>query len=429
MAGNGGPTGRRLPEVGGGREHPRPNGMPAADAGGDRMVHPIPPLRVLHLVAYGNLAGTEMSATLLAKGQAACGLQPTVAILYQGGPIEEILRREGIPAVRVGATTGQAHLALRRLADLTRDIKPDVLHAHDLRWWSAVVGRLVHRAPRILTIHHQMVVGPAAWRWRLKYRIARRCYEGFAAVSAATLRSVTEQVPLPHGRCVVIPNGIPVEAYRSRGPRTQYKRRYGCEPDQPVVGFVGRLSPEKGVDDFLRTCREILVLEPRARFWILGDGEEAGGLRALAKQLGLEARVTFWGNRPEAADMLPAMDALLLTSHRETFGLVLLEAMAAEVPILGFVPGMGGVLEVVPSPEVARLLPERDPARLAELVVEVLRIPAERNRLTDAALRHVQRHFTLSRVTDQYLRLYLQLLETRAGRTRGGNCRLPLWPA
>lgn len=414
MTGNAGYTGesRRQSLVGVAAEPQHPlSEMQTARREVQQPLRSIPALRVLHLIAYGNLAGTEISTARLAAGQLARGFQPIVAILYQGGPIEEILHREGIPVIRIDAMNGRAHLALRRLAGTIHTVKPDVLHAHDLRWWSAVVGRFAHQGPRLLTIHHQMVVGATGWRWRLKYRIARWCYEGFSAVSTATLRSVTEAVPLSPQRCAVIPNGISVESLRAKTSRTESKRRYGCNPEDPLVGFVGRLSAEKGVDDFLRTCREVMRLEPRARFWVIGDGEQAAELGALARALGLQGHVAFWGSRLDVAEMFPAMDALLLTSHRETFGLVLLEAMAAEVPILGFVPAEGGVLEVVPGPEVARLLPERNTVRLAELVVEALRTEAVRNGLTRTALQHVQRSFTLERITEQYLQLYLQFLE------------------
>lgn len=374
---------------------------------------PVRPLRILHIIAQGNLAGTEMSATLLAKGQAARGLRPTIGLLYSGGPIETVLEHSGIPAVHVGARHGRDPRVWRRLINLIRSIRPDILHVHDLRLWSCVLGRAFHRGPHILTIHHQMIVGADAWRWRLNYRVARWAYDSFTAVSDAALTSITEAVRLPRDRCTVIPNAIPVDAFRPEGSRSARKKKYGNDPDEPIIGFVGRLNPEKGVDDFLKTCREILHLEPRARFWIIGDGEEAGTYMSLAGTLGLGARVTFWGHRLDVADMLGAMDVLLMTSRREAFGMVLLEAMAAEVPVLGFVPLEGGVLEVIRVPETALLLPERDPVRLATLVVEILRSPEERDRLTTAAVDQVRRNFDLDDVTERYLELYLQLLKRR----------------
>jgi len=371
------------------------------------------PLRVLHLIAYGNLAGTEMSAARLAMGQAARGLQPAVAILYGGGPIEKILERGGVPTIHIGAMKRRVVLVWRRLLDVIRTTRPDVLHAHDLRWWSAILGRIAHRGPHVLTIHNQMVVGRDAWRWRLKYRIARWTYSVFVGVSAATLQSVRGAVNLPASRCAVIPNGIPVADFRPREGRAAYKTKLGCPPDAPVIGLIGRQTQQKGVVDFLATCCEILQQEPRARFWVLGDGEDLARHTALARDLGLADHVTFWGNQTNVQEWLGAMDVYLMTSRWEPFGLVVLEAMAAGVPVLGFIPEAGGLLEVVRNGETAILLPQRDPVALARLALTTLRDQAFREWLTAAALGDVKQRFDLSVMAEGYMALYARLSRQR----------------
>lgn len=377
-------------------------------------------LRVLHVIAQGNLAGTEMVATRLALGQTARGVEPAVAILYRGGPIEALLDRYGIRCFRVDAPTNRSPAACLRFIGILKRFRPDVLHMHDARVWASLLGWMFHRGVRVHTIHNHMTDDAIGRRLRAIYRLTRWTYSGFVAVSQPTLDAVARAAGLPRSRCTVIPNGIPIAEFRARHDLRTSKAKLGCPPDAPVIGFVGRQTPQKGVDEFLLTCVEIKLRLPAARFWILGDGEDRERHVALAGRLGLDDRVTFWGNQPEVQRWLSAMDVYLMTSRWEPFGLVVIEAMAAGVPVLGFVPADGALSTIVRNGETAILLPERDPAALAQLTVCVLQDRALRDRLVREAAKDVEERFDASLMVDRYLSLYSALMR-RAHQPAGSS--------
>lgn len=378
--------------------------------------------RVVHLVAHGNLAGTEVCAGLLAEAQQAAGDRPTVVLLGRGGRIEERWAKAGVPWVRIGARHGLDAAAGLRLACYFRTVRATIVHAHDLFCWSSLVTAASHHGPKIVTLHNHI---PAeGWTRPIlrAHRVARLCHDHFVGVSEATLRSVAQAVGLPRDRCSVIPNGIPIAAFKVGHDREAIRASYGCRPDDLIVGVVGRQTALKGMDDFLRTAAAMLRREPRVRFWVVGSGEDLPRHASLARSLGIGDRVTFWGDRTDLPSLYAAMDLYLVTSRWESFGLAVLEAMAAGVPILGFVPDEGGLGELVQNHHTGILLETRDPEQLAVLAIHVLRDPSRRAELAAAGQVHAAGQFDISRTVEAYGALYRRLL-ARPGPLRGSRRR------
>jgi glycosyltransferase involved in cell wall biosynthesis len=151
--------------------------------------------------------------------------------------------------------------------------------------------------------------------------------------------------------------------------RADARRTLGLGSDTKIVGWIGRLSREKGADVMLNAFS---LCDRSLRLSIIGDGPEREHLRELAARLGIAERVTWHGAIANAGTLLSAFDAFVLSSRTEGTPIVLFEAMYAGVPIVATT--VGGVSDVVSSDQ-ALLIPPEDPNRLAGALGELATNP------------------------------------------------------
>ena len=168
--------------------------------------------------------------------------------------------------------------------------------------------------------------------------------------------------------------------------------------------MVCRLIEQKGVIYGLRAFARIAPQFPDARLLIAGDGPRRAALEAEAKTLGVANRVSFLGWRDDAAQIMAALDVLLMPSLWEGFGLVMLEAMAQTVPIIG--SAVSAIPEVIVEGETGKLVPARDTAALANALAQLLSDPALRRHMGLLGQDRVETTFSVERMISATLALY-----------------------
>jgi glycosyltransferase involved in cell wall biosynthesis len=212
-----------------------------------------------------------------------------------------------------------------------------------------------------------------------RYALPRRMIR-WAAARAACLITVSRalkqdlvEIGVDSDRIQVLRNGVDLARFRPVE-REGARRRLGVEP--PVVASVGHLIPRKGHDLILRALTEV----PEATLLIVGEGPEGPALRRLAEGLGLAGRVRFLGQvaHDDMAQVYGAADLLALASEREGWPNVLLEAMACGTPVAA--TAVGGIPEIVTSPDAGRLVSERTPGAVAAAIRELIDDPPDRAR-------------------------------------------------
>jgi D-inositol-3-phosphate glycosyltransferase len=197
------------------------------------------------------------------------------------------------------------------------------------------------------------------------------------------------------------------------------RRRLGLPVKQPLVLFVGRIEPLKGVETLLRATA---ILQERAadlmdgtRVAIIGGDpdtpdEEMARLQALWRELGLHTTVQFLGARDQAQlpDYYAAADMVVMPSHYESFGMVALEAMAMGTPVIA--SRVGGLAHLVQDGVTGYLIPPQTPQALAERMHKLLTNEPLRRRLGAQAREHAQT-FSWSRIAERMLQVYSVLAE------------------
>jgi glycosyltransferase involved in cell wall biosynthesis len=324
------------------------------------------------------------------------------------------------------------------LAEALRVTRPDILHLWEepfsLLALQALLAAERHAPGASVLFYSADNVGA---RFRYPYRPSwlyaaierfthRRCVRG-TAVSAEVervLRAKGFAKPVD-----VIPLGVDLADYPTeagtgpigrarRASEGEVRARFGLEP--PVVGYVGRLLPIKGVDVLLHAAARQRNGLPQGRPFslvIIGDGPERGGLERLARELGLAARTRFLPGvpHPEVPALVAAIEVLVLPSRtlpraKEQFGRVLIEAMAAGACVVG--TSSGGIPDTIG--DAGLVVPEEDPGALASAVTRLLADSGLRERLRDAGRARVRERYTWEAVAAKVVRIYHGLAAGRA---------------
>ncbi len=210
--------------------------------------------------------------------------------------------------------------------------------------------------------------------------------------------------PLARKRCKVIANAIASEDFAITVSKEDIRTRLGIAQDALVFGAMGRLSPEKNLQLFLRALAQIKKEYPKAHALIMGDGQEKGALQALTKELGLEDSCTFTGHISEIANHYNALDVQVMPSLSEGMPYAALEGMCLSLPMVA--SDAGGIPEVVINGNTGLLFPSNNLAGCTKALLRISGDAPLRMRLGQEGKARVEQHFNPKARTQQFIDLY-----------------------
>ena len=186
-----------------------------------------------------------------------------------------------------------------------------------------------------------------------------------------------------------------------------WQKRLGVSNDQQVILSIGRLSKEKAHADLIEALRRLCAANPdlNVKLLIVGDGPERDALKAAVQAQGIAERVSFAGQVKDVQPFYAMADVFVLPSHSEGSPNVLLEAMAARVPVVA--TSVGGIPEIVENEKSALLVPPKDPEALAAAIARVLRESNLRVRLVEEGVGILASNHT----PEQYVRALIKIYE------------------
>ena len=368
------------------------------------------PLGILHVLAPGVAGGLETVVRLLASGQRKAGHRVHVAAVGSGvdgtHPFVAALAEEGVPVSPVEAP-GRAYLRERAgIADLCRRLTPDVVHCHGYR--PDIVDSGVARRARAATVSTAHGFTGGDWKMGIYERLQVRALRQFDAVVAVSgpLAGRLAAGGVPADRLHILPN-----AYDAPSPvdRRTARTALGIPSQAFSIGWVGRLSHEKGPDVMVAALARAGMPEG-SLVSVIGDGPDRSKLVAQAQALCVEDRIAWHGTVIDAARLVTAFDVLVLSSRTEGTPMVLLEAMAAGVPIV--TTRVGGVPDMLSEAE-ALLVRSGDPAALATAVGKVRAEPHAAAMRAHAARERLRAQFDPARWLADYDLIYRRTLASR----------------
>jgi len=293
-----------------------------------------------------------------------------------------------------------------RFARFIRAQKVDVVQSHEFTAnVYATAGARLAGVPVVCTTHGKNYWPFARYR-RMAYRWTARNADAFIAVSTDLGAFVSGTLGIPGGKVSVIRNGIDTDGF-SRNPVTRARTRsaLGMGDGQVLLLACGELAEVKGHEVLLRALPGILAAHPEVRLVIAGDGPLRSHLEALSRQLGVAAHTGFLGFRRDVPDLLNAADLFVMPSLSEGLPLAVLEAMAAEVPVVA--TAVGGIPELIHHGRTGWLVPPGDSAALAAGLSDALANGAVANAdIAAAAARLCGERYALSATVNAYADCY-----------------------
>ncbi|MGR6962958.1 glycosyltransferase [Geodermatophilus sp. URMC 61] len=290
----------------------------------------------------------------------------------------------------------------RALTQLVADLRPAVVHAHLFASAAAAVHAVRDRSvPLVVTEHTE---GP--WRDGRARAVSGLVYRD-ADLVVAVSSAIRDLLVTGYG---VAPERVEVLLPTTAAPPVVASR--SADPGRPVVGVVGRLVPEKGVDVFLRAATLASAVVPQARFLVVGDGPLRPDLEHRAAVLGLADAVTFTGYRSDAPRLLAGLDVLAVPSRSDGSPLVVCEAMAAGVPVVA--SRVGGLPDLIEDGGSGLLVRPGEAEDLARALVSLLLDPEAARRL-GARGRRLAAGRSHERLVDRMTQLYAGVARAAAG--------------
>ncbi|MGA9856768.1 MAG: glycosyltransferase [Solirubrobacteraceae bacterium] len=295
----------------------------------------------------------------------------------------ELLANAGVRHVNLGRRAKLDVYRLWGLVRLLRTHRFDVLHAHMFgsNLWGTVIGRLC-RVP-VIVAHEQTwsYEGEPLRRW-LDGHVIGRWATRFIAVSTRDAERMVTIEGVSPAKVTMIPNGyVP----RPTSADTNLRRELGTPPDAPLLVVVAQLRPQKALSVLLEAFVTVRAAIPDVHLVIAGDGECRLALEQQASATGISQAVHFLGRRDDVDGILRCGDIAVMSSDFEGTPLVAYECIANRTPLVA--TAVGGLPDIIVDGETGRLVPRRNPDALAQALIELLRDPALRRRLVEAALR------------------------------------------
>ncbi len=364
------------------------------------------PGRVLIVVDALFGGGAEQHAVDLALGLRDGGWDVELACSTAGGPPQPV-REIGVPCHEVGDRVIKRRFSAtyaRRLRRLVRSGRFDLMHAHiyasEVAAAAAVTGQ---RVPLVVTEHTEAPWRGLTARWasRLVYRRAAHVI----AVSHAIAASLHEHYGVRSDRLHVV---LPVGRQSAVG--NPPDRRPAWLPAGPLVGYVGRLQPEKGVGVLLESIGLIRSKLGAAELVVVGQGPQLPALQRQAEALGIASAVHFLGHRHDVHQILAGLDVLAVPSLSDGAPLVIHEAQQAGTPVVG--SQVGGIPDRLAEGRAGVLVPPGSADDLATVLTSLLADQSARAELAQAGRQHANRH-TYPAMVDAVAELYSSLLPHR----------------
>lgn len=393
--------------------------------------------KVLRIINRFNLGGPTFNATYLTRH-----LPDDFEILLVGGEKDEtedssefIANQLGIepviiPEMRREINFKQDRIAYRKIKNLIREFKPDIVHTHASK--AGALGRRAAAAEKVPVIVHTFH-GHVFHSYFNKVKTAFYKYtERYLASKSTSIIAISErqkhELTKIHKICspdkvTVIPLGFDLDKFQENAQtkRESFRSKFGLEEDEIAVGIIGRLVPIKNHELFLKGAQKVLAnTDKKIRFFIVGDGEERKRLQDLCSQLSLSYDT---GIKPSKQNVIftswikdidwvnAGVDIVTLTSKNEGTPVSLIEAQAANKPIVS--TRVGGIENIVKPNDTAILCDSNNMEQYSSALLEMIENESLRNQMSTNGWDFVKENFHYTRLVSDMAEHYHSLLNNR----------------
>jgi glycosyltransferase involved in cell wall biosynthesis len=377
-------------------------------------------MKIVHLTASVFHGGPERQMLGLAR-HLPDGYETLCLSFSEGGRCRAFLsaaRREGVEALELQHDTPRFGAAKREIAEHLRRAHADVLLCHGYK--ADLLGRPAARRAGVPVVAVSRGWTGECFRVRVYERIDRfflRWMDRVVGVSEAQAGRV-RRAGVRADKVRVIHNAVDPDRFAARDPRYRTKLMNAFRgPKTRIIGAAGRLSPEKGFSVLVRAAQQVVREDPTVGFVLFGEGSARAALLEQINAAGLTGSFVIVGFRNDLDRFIPWFDVLALPSFTEGLPNVVLEACAANVPVVG--SAVGGTPEVIDDGMNGFLVPAGDADALGKRLLEVVVSEERRRDMGLAGRQKVVDQFAFTNQADRYCELFDELCSGASGRTHG----------
>jgi len=324
-------------------------------------------------------------------------------------PAGEIFKQEGMKVYFLG--NGKYSIGnVTGLMKLIDREKIDLLHLHG--YSSANFGRIAARRKGIPNIVHEHAILKILPHQYLADFLLKKMTDSAIGVSGAVKEFLSKGRHIPSGLINVVYNGVNLNKFQKcdEAALAKLRQEFSLNTDHIIIGALTRLREEKGNEYLLRAMPKVIEKYPAARLLIAGDGPLKESLENLIKELGLEKHVLLIGFRTDLLELLTLFDIVAIPSLNEGFGLVMVEAMAMEKPIVA--TRVGGLVEIAGGKESAIFVQPANSLELSEGLIDMIKEPERAKKMAVTGLRESKR-FSIEKNVQKLEELYTRMLGKR----------------
>lgn len=364
-------------------------------------------MKVLHIISSGGMYGAEAVILNMSRTLNEGSHTSTLGVFSNASnpnlQLHERARVEGIESNLIPCNGQIDRSAIACIQSLAARTQADIVHAHGFKGDVYAYMALRSSVPLISTCHNWLDGDLAVRVYGIVDRFILRKYARVVAVSDEVKQRLLK-AGVAEEKVRLIRNGIDLRPFREATPAL----RDDAADDRLLVGLVGRLSREKGIDVFLNAMPRVLAEVSGTKFVIAGDGPDRDKIESLIDELKLRESVTMLGRRDDMPSVYASFDVMVSSSRQEGLPIAILEGMASGLPLVA--TAVGEVATLVQDGRTGILVPPEDVQALADGMVRLLRDQELRERMGTAARALIQAEFSAERMTADYLRVYEEAL-------------------
>ncbi len=375
------------------------------------------PLRVvqlLHTMAHGGVE-TALLNWLVALRRDEVDTRVVVFANPDGGETAfiEAASRIGVDVIRIPWGRFKPVLSsARHLAAYLRREKIDIVHCHNT--YANAVGLLAGRLAGCRTLATYYVWGDFGFKRNVLQWFDRLLMHRFDQISAHCEQCYSDTLALgaDPSRLHLLICGYPArQVHLDAAERARGRAELGASEHDTVFIYMARFWPEKAHENLLDAFQRLLAAQPRAKLWLPGVGPDRDAIQRLCAQMGLDPAVRFLGFHPDPDRLLALADIQVHPSDNEGVALAICAGMAAARPIIA--SRVGGLEEVLKDDRSAILIPPRDPQRLADEMLGLIRDPERAARLGCEARRFILEDYSVEVAVNRLRDVYRRMINGR----------------
>lgn len=339
--------------------------------------------------------------------------RPFVCSLTQKGPIGEEIEALGTEVLELGRMRRKG-FDIGAIKDLRKVLQRKNIHiVHTHLYHGGLYGRLAANLagiPCIVSTFHNTYARPRIRRHLINWALAKMTDRIFA-VSEAVMEDLLRYDRVPPAKVVVLHNALELEKF-VRAEKTAARRELGIADDVFLLGVIAKLEVQKGHRFLLEALHLLKPLDAKVQVLLVGRGTQENSLRRSAEELGLNDRVIFAGVRRDIPTVLSGLDLFILPSLWEGFGIVLLEALAMELPVVATDVGISRAI-IIPG-HTGLVVPAGDAGALASALRYAMGNHDAMNAMARIGRKHVEAQFSFKEHISKLEANYEQILATKS---------------